>query len=120
MIEKLEQSANNVLGFKLSGTLHDEDYQHFVPVVEAAIKTGGKVRLLAQFEHFSGWDLKALWDDIKFSTKHCADVERIALVGDKQWEKWMAAVCKPFTMAKVQYFDAKDMPAAWEWLRTSA
>jgi hypothetical protein len=22
------------------------------------------------------------------------------------WEKWMAKVCKPFTMAKVCYFDA--------------
>jgi hypothetical protein len=25
-------------------------------------------------------------------------------------------VCKPFTMAKVRYFDASDIAAAWAWL----
>jgi len=116
MIEKLEQSSGSVLGFKMSGRLHDEDYQQFVPVVEAAIKANGKIRLLAQFHDFHGWDLHALWDDIKFSTKHCTDVEQIALVGEKKWEEWMAKVCKPFTMAKVKYFEASDVESAWQWL----
>ncbi len=115
MIEELQQSSGNVLGFRLSGRLHDEDYKHFVPVVEEAIQAHGKVRLVAQFTDFHGWDLHAVWDDTKFATRHCADVERVAIIGDKQWEKWMAAVCKPFTMAKVQYFDAGEADKAWEW-----
>ncbi len=65
--------------------------------IEAAVAEQGKIRLLALFRDFHGWDLLALWDDIKFSTKRCFDVERIALVGDKACEKWMAKVCKPFT-----------------------
>ena len=116
MIEQLPESSGKSLGFKMSGKLHDADYQHFVPIVEAAVKTHGKVRLLAQFHDFHGWDLHALWDDIKFSTKHCADVERVALVGEKKWEEWMAKVCKPFTLAKIQYFDAHEISAAWQWL----
>ena len=120
MITKLDRSSVNILGFKLTGKLHDADYQHFVPTVEEAIKAHGKARILAQFEDFHGWDLHALWDDIKFSTKHCTDVERIALVGDKKWEQWMAKVCKPFTLAKVQYFDVKDLEAAWQWLAEPA
>ena len=116
MIETLTQSSGKTLGFKMSGKLHDEDYKHFVPLVETAINTQGKIRLLAHFEDFHGWDLHALWDDTKFATLHCADVERIALVGDKQWEKWMAAVCKPFTMAKIRYFDVKETESAWNWL----
>jgi ATP-binding cassette subfamily B protein len=42
--------------------------------------------------------------------------ERIALVGEKAWEKWMAKVCKPFTMAKIKYFDASEIDAANAWL----
>jgi len=117
MITALPQSTGKLLGFRMSGKLHDEDYKHFVPTVEAAIKTSGKVRILAQFEDFHGWDLHALWDDTKFSTQHCADVEKIALVGDKKWEEWMAKVCKPFTLAKLRYFDIKDADAAWQWLQ---
>jgi hypothetical protein len=116
MIQQIDRGTAKVLGFKMSGKLHDEDYKHFVPIVETAIQAQGKVRLLAQFEDFHGWDLHALWDDTKFATRHCADVERIALVGDKAWEKWMAAVCKPFTMAKIRYFDVKDVESAWKWL----
>ena len=118
MIEKLERSSGPALGFRMSGKLHDEDYRQFVPIVEEAIKAHGKVRLLAQFHDFHGWDLHALWDDIKFSTKHCSDVDQIALVGEKKWEEWMAKVCKPFTMAKVKYFDASQIEAAWQWLET--
>ena len=117
MIETLEQSSGKVIGFKLSGKLHDDDYARFQPEVESAIEAAGKVRLLAQFHDVHGWDLEALWDDVKFSTKHCADVERVALVGDKQWEEWMAKVCKPFTLAKVRYFDAGEIDSAWKWLR---
>jgi hypothetical protein len=116
MIEQLPKSTGKILGFKLSGKLHDEDYKQFVPIVEAAIKTHGKIRMLSQFEDFHGWDAHALWDDTMFSMKHCADVEKVALVGDRTWEKWMAKVCQPFTRAKIEYFDAQNIERAWTWL----
>lgn len=116
MVTPLPQTKNNLLAFKLSGKLQDEDYRAFVPVVEAAIKNHGKVRMLAQFEDFHGWDMHALWDDTKFSTKHCADIEKLAIVGDQIWEKWMAVICKPFTMSTIKYFDVKDADKAWAWL----
>ncbi len=47
MIEQLASPSEKILGFKHSGTLHDEDYQRFVPVLDAAIAKSGKVRLLA-------------------------------------------------------------------------
>jgi hypothetical protein len=116
MIEQLSDVPPKTLGFKLSGKLHDEDYKTFVPAVDKAIAEQGQVRMLAVFHDFHGWDAQALWDDIKFSTTHCTKIERIALVGEKAWEKGMAAVCKPFTMAKIQYFDAADIATAKAWL----
>jgi SpoIIAA-like len=116
MIEQLSGLPENTVGFKMSGKLHDADYKTFVPLVDEAVAKAGKVRLLAQFHDFHGWDAKALWDDIKFATTHCTKVDRIALVGEKAWEKWMAKVCKPFTMAKVRYFDTAAIDAARAWL----
>jgi hypothetical protein len=116
MIEQLTSRSAKVVAFRLSGKLHDEDYKQFVPMVDDAISLFGKVRILAEFCDFQGWDLHALWDDIKFSTTHCTKIERIALVGDKAWEKWMAGVCKPFTLAKVRYFEPAEINAAWAWL----
>ena len=116
MIEQLNGLPAHSIGFKMSGKLHDADYKTFVPLVDAEIAKEGKINVLDQFHDFRGWDAKALWDDIKFSTTHCTKIKRVALVGEKSWEKWMAAVCKPFTMAKIRYFDVTEIEAAKAWL----
>jgi hypothetical protein len=118
MIQTIETSAPSTIGFKLSGKLRDEDYKSFAPIVETLI-TEGKARLFVQFEDFHGWNMHAAWDDFKFSLKHYSDFDRIAMVGDRRWEKWMAQICKPFTKAKVRYFDSAQIDVAWEWLRES-
>ncbi len=116
MIETLETGSPKVVGFRLCGRLHDSDYKQFVPTMETILTTEGKVRLFIQLEDFHGWDLHAAWDDLKFGLKHYSDFERIAMVGDRKWEKWMASLCKPFTKARVQYFDRSEVYAAWTWL----
>lgn len=118
MIGQLQTGNPSILGFKLSGKLHDEDYRIFVPAVDKAIAAaGGKVRLFVQLDNFHGWDLRAAWDDFKFGINHYADAERIALVGDREWEEWMARFCKPFTKATVRYFDVSKTEKAWGWVR---
>jgi hypothetical protein len=117
MIEQLPEGTGKVLAFRLSGKLHDTDYKTFVPLVDASIAQHGKVRMLVVFEEFHGWDLHALWDDMQFATTHCTKIERIALVGDRKWEEFMAKVCKPFTMAKIYYFDVSLLSDAWAWIR---
>jgi len=116
MIEVLSGFPQDTVAFKLSGKLHDEDYKKFVPMVDEAIAKGGKARILAVFHDFHGWDAHALWDDIKFSTTHCTKIQKIALVGENEWQKWMAKVCIPFTMAKIKYFGAGELDAAKKWL----
>ncbi len=115
MIEQLSESTTSVLAFKISGKVHDADYKTFVPIIDKAVAEFGKVRLLVQFVDFHGWDMHAVWDDTVFATTHCKVIERIALVGDKKWEEWMAKVCKPFTIAKIEYFDVGQLDAARQW-----
>ena len=61
----------------------------------------------------------ALWDDIKFDLKHFADIERLAIVGEKAWEKGMSVFCRPFTAASIRYFDRAAVEEARGWLRTA-
>ena len=68
---------------------------------------------------FHGWAPGALWQDIKFDVKHFADIECLAFVGETKWQHGMAVFCKPFTSAKVRYFDRPAIDLAREWL-TSA
>jgi len=111
-----ETSADNVLVCEVKGKLTKEDYGTFVPVLEDAIKRHGKIRLLFLMTDFKGWELSALWEDVKFDAKHFAHIERLAMVGDKAWERGMAVFCKPFTTAKVKYFDRAELAEAKRWI----
>jgi hypothetical protein len=117
MNDKLEiVAAGNCLEVKASGKLTKEFYQAFVPAVEKQIAEAGKLRILLVLHDFHGWTAGALWEDIKFDLQHWRDIERLAIVGESKWEQGMAAFCKPFTTAKVKYFDHEQIAAAREWI----
>jgi hypothetical protein len=113
-----ETNGGKVLEVQVSGKLAHEDYQHFVPEFERLLKQNGKIRVLFEMFDFHGWEMAAVWDDIKFDVKHFSDIERLAMVGDKKWEKGMSAFCKPFTTAKIRYFDASAITEARAWLES--
>lgn len=113
----MTETGANTLEVQVSGKLRHEDYQRFVPLIEEAIKEYGKVRLLVEMTDFHGWKGAALWDDLKFDVKHFTDIERLALVGEKSWEKAMSVFCRPFTTATIRYFDRSELNEAREWLK---
>ncbi len=76
----------------------------------------GKLSMLFDMTDFHGWEAAAMWEDTKFAIKHFADIERLAMVGEKRWQHGIATFCKPFTKAKILYFDHADDAAAMEWL----
>lgn len=115
-IELIEHAEAKLLEVKISGKLSAEDYESLEPVVEKLIGDPGKIKILFTMHDFHGWDLGAVWEDIKFATKHCSDIDKIAMVGEKTWEKWMATICKPFTMSSIKYFEANQVAQAHEWL----
>ena len=113
----LESGGNNIVTVHLSGKLHKDDYEHFVPKMEGLIREHGKLRVLLEMHDFHGWDAGALWEDTKFDLKHFADIERLAFVGEKKWEKGMAQFCRPFTKAKIRYFDRSEEAGAEDWIK---
>ncbi len=117
---QLEQKdSGKILEVRVTGKLVHADYERFVPEFDRLAKKHGKLRLLFEMSDFHGWELHAAWDDLKLGVKHFADIERIAMVGDKKWEEWMAKFCRPFTRAKVRYFESDSMDEARIWLGES-
>ncbi|MEM7143543.1 MAG: STAS/SEC14 domain-containing protein [Verrucomicrobiota bacterium] len=115
-IQVSEKAEGKILEIHISDKLTKEDYEHFVPEAERLIQQHGKIRILFDMTQFHGWEMAALWEDIKFDAKHHADIERIAMIGDKKWEEWMAKFCGPFTQAEIKYFDHEDAANAAPWL----
>jgi hypothetical protein len=113
-----EANGGKVLEVLMTGKLDKEDYEHFVPSLERLIKEHGKIRILVEMHDFHGWTASALWQDIKFDARHMSDIERIAMVGEKKWQHGMSIFCKPFTAAKIQYYDRGSIDEARAWLNS--
>jgi hypothetical protein len=116
-VELQQEAGGKWLRVQLSGKLTKEDYQQFVPEIEKLIGREGKLRVLVRMHDFHGWTMGALWEDIKFDLKHFADIERLALVGERKWEAGMAMFCKPFTRASIRYFDEAQYDEAQRWVK---
>ncbi|MEO8748564.1 MAG: STAS/SEC14 domain-containing protein [Rhodanobacter sp.] len=111
-----EEGSGKVLAIRVSGTLTSADYELLKPEFERLIRQHGKIRMLFDMTDFHGWDAGAAWDDLKLDIKHHAHIERIAMVGDKQWQHVIATLCKPFTKATIRYFDHANAAAARVWV----
>ncbi len=117
MIQVKHGKSDKTIGFEVNGKLLHEDYQVMIPRLEELIGEYGSIRCLIEIENTHGFEMRALWDEIKFDTKHCKDVERCAVVGDPSWHHWMTKFGQfLFRKAEVKYFSAEDAGAAWEWL----
>lgn len=111
-----EKDRGEVLEVHVTGKLSASDYRQLVPVFERLVEKNGKIKVLFDMRDFHGWEAGALWEDIKFDLKHFADIDRLAMVGEKRWQKGMSQFCRPFTTAKIRYFDHAAVEEARAWV----
>jgi len=111
----LPETGGDFVAVEVLEKLEELDLEIMVPLLQAVIEEYGKIALFVELKDFHGWTPGGLWADTKFDLKHHADFSRIALVGDKKWEEWMATLAKPFTSAKVRYYDVSAGEEAMRW-----
>jgi hypothetical protein len=119
MIEVLPQSDEQAVGFRIGGTLTDDDYETvLVPELERRMSGAARARVLLVFDHtFDGWTASAMWDDAKIGMSHLRDFEKMAVVGGPSWVGTMVKLLGPMMKADTKLFDADQFDAAWSWLR---
>lgn len=121
MYERLDRSKGNIIGIRVSGKLTEADYHRLAPWLEQKVRRHETLRVLALMEDFHGWDsLSAAWEDLKMDAYFNEYVERLAVVGNAEWERWMTRLSKPLAEGELRYFDRTRLDDAWAWLRDEA
>lgn len=107
----------DIIVLRASGTLTAQDYDAAIPELENALELSeGPLRLLICLEDFQGWEIGALWRDLKFDLKHLHDFGRIAVTGETTLEEWGTTLSAPFTNAEMRFFPTDQESVAREWL----
>jgi hypothetical protein len=114
-----QKNGGPVLEVRVTGKLTRPDYARFVPEFTRVVREQGAIRVLFNMVDFHGWDIAALWDDGKLALEHSSNIERLAMVGDKTWEREMSVLCRIFTSAQVRYFDHAAIEEARAWLESN-
>lgn len=98
------------------GKLTHEDYGLFVPMIDKAMQETPDVKMdiLIDMRNIEGWEPRAAWDDFKFGLDHRSDFAKLAIVGDKTWQKLSAKISGWWVSGETRYFEARD--AALDWL----
>jgi hypothetical protein len=115
-IDVVERNHGKILELTATGKFADADLKRLEPTFSRLVHQHGKIRVLLQMLDFHGWEGSAIWDEVKFDAKHFSEIERLAMVGDKNWEKFLSTFSRPFTTADIRYFDQSDARAARTWL----
>ncbi|ARS38056.1 hypothetical protein CA264_21130 (plasmid) [Pontibacter actiniarum] len=117
MVQAIETGKSDLVALKFTGSLDKEDYTLIVPSMEEKIDRFGKISLYWEMDNVEGWEPGGLWEDLKFDIQHTNNFNRIAIVGDRNWENWITKLMKPFTSAEVKYFDLQQREEAMAWVR---
>ena len=107
-----EVSGGQFLVVHVWGKLVKADYERFLPRLRRTLPTPRKTEPIVRYDRFPGLGPERAVGEIKFDLRHAKDFERVATVGDKEWERVMALLIKPFTKAKTRYFDATQYASA--------
>ena len=110
---------NLFFSMKLVGKLTHEDYETIIPMLESAIDgiREPDIQALVDLTELQGWELRAAWDDFKLGMQYGSKFSRIAVIGNRPWEKLASRVGSWFTSGEVAYFETEA--AALDWLKQS-
>lgn len=116
MITKLEGSSGSVVGYRFEGSIGKEDYAVLVPEMERLVEEHGEAQILCDLSGFTSERPSAWLDDLRFGREFHRTISKMAIVGDRHWEQWVATMAAPLYAREARFFPTAER--AWEWLRT--
>lgn len=103
------------LSLKVVGKLTHEDYNKINPMLDSALEgvKDPKLKVFVDGSELEGWELRAAWDDFKFTLKHGSEFERVAIYGNKKWQKYGSKIATWFISGEIKYFEKAHDALAW-------
>ncbi len=116
MFSKLKESQGAHLGYQISAKITTQEIDEVIEDLEKAITEHGSIRLLIRMKNWRGMEAKAALDDFSFLIRHIKDIEVLAVVGDRFWEKLWLDFGALFVQTRSKFFEEDEYEVAWTWL----
>jgi len=120
VIEPLADTPPGVLGFRVAGEIHREDYDTVLtPALKQALESGDGLRTLYLIESLDKMDPSALWADAKvgydLGIRHHDAWVRSAIVTDIDWLARATRLFAWMIPGEVRVFPVAELEPAKAW-----
>ncbi len=117
MFQPIPVFDEDIFAFRITGKITKKDYEAFKQTLMTLIHKYGPLSLLLDLKNMSGLEAGVVWEDLKFASQHDKDFKKIAIIGDRKWEKWLTVLTDALTTPELRFFEAEETSEALDWLR---
>ncbi len=117
-MSNLVQRVGNIVTVKLFDRMLDRQTRQLSLQLQKSIEAaGGRIRLVLFIaSNASASGPEALFENLHFVKLHAEHIERMAIVGDKAWDRTYVGLFALFAGVDLQYFDRSQTTEAIRWL----
>jgi hypothetical protein len=117
MSAEIIANTNGIVTIKISGKLTAPELAALQKSTGQLFHQQGRMRVLVLTENFEGWAKDGDWGDLSFQMEHDDDIERMAIVGERQWlDLALMFTAKGLRKFPIEYFVPADEVKARAWL----
>jgi hypothetical protein len=116
MITILPITAGNLIAIRVSGVLSKADFPEFLAMTKQKVAEYKDIKLYIELEGFQEMTLQSIWEEIKFEFRYFNNIDKLVLIGEKDWQRRAASVITGLTTAEVRYFDKPEKEYALSWI----
>ncbi len=120
MITQLAQSHGNTIGVSVSGKIDLAEENRWIGIFDELVKTHGKINILVQVDGKIDYELNAVYEDLKWTFKHLAAINKLAIVSDSKVLGMLVAADSPFAKLvniSEKHFETEQLADAWDWVK---
>jgi len=117
MLTIVEETNKELLAVRVSGKLTSEDFELYKQQIADRMALSHAARLYFEMTDFDGWEPGSFLENAFFDLVNGREYGRVAMVGNKKWQKWAAQLASPVKKEGVHYFHLTDKESAMRWVQ---
>ncbi len=119
MIETIKTKRDDIIGFRIDGTISEADIKPMLPALKEKLRQYDKLKLYVEYVDMHGFSMDTLIEDLQFSLGHLEAFEKAVVITSKDWLSEAAHFATHMTGMKLKSFHFSEKEQAIRWIEQS-
>lgn len=116
MIESIKTRRDDIIGFRIDGTISEADIKPMLPVLKEKLKSYNKLKLIVEYVDTQGFSMDTLIEDLRFNFGHIDAFEKAAVITSKDCLAEAMQFANNITGMKLKSFHFSEKDKAFRWI----